>query len=103
VLLSVTAGSLVGDFGGTVQRFALSLAAKGLVHNVASDAHDCDRRPPGVADALERAGLGDYIELLAQTVPAAIIAGDPLPPMPTALLARRPTGRLHRRLAARMK
>ena len=40
VLTSVTAGSLAGRFGEQVRRFALSLFERGLVHNVASDAHD---------------------------------------------------------------
>jgi len=40
VLTSITAGSLVGRFGGTVRRFALRLVREELVHNVASDAHD---------------------------------------------------------------
>ena len=58
VLTSVTAGSLVGRFGGEVRRFALELVKQEFVHNVASDAHDEVRRPPGIAAELERSGLG---------------------------------------------
>jgi protein-tyrosine phosphatase len=97
VLTSVTAGALVGDFGRQVQSFALSLAEKGLIHNVASDAHDCERRPPGIAEAMRRAGLGAHIELLTEVVPRAILSGDRLPPLPGALLAERRGGRLWRR------
>jgi protein-tyrosine phosphatase len=43
MLASLTAGSLVGRFGGSVQRAALQLLTSGLIHNAASDAHDCDR------------------------------------------------------------
>ncbi len=58
VLTSITAGSLVGSFGGQVRSFALQLVQDELVHNVASDAHDPVRRPPGIRDELEQAGLG---------------------------------------------
>ena len=54
VLTSVTAGSLVGRFGGEVRRFALALVREELVHNVASDAHDAVRRPPASRAELER-------------------------------------------------
>ena len=59
VLTSITAGSLVGRFGGEVQRFAMQLARDELVHNVASDTHDPERRAPGIRAELERAGLGE--------------------------------------------
>jgi protein-tyrosine phosphatase len=97
VLTSVTAGALVGRFGRDVQVFVLWMAEHGLIHNVASDAHDCDRRPPGIADAMERAGLGDHVELLTQVIPKAILSGSELPPLPGPLLAPRRTARLWRR------
>jgi len=98
VLTSVTAGALMGRFGREVQRFALWMAEQGLIHDVASDAHDCERRPPGIADAMRRAGLGDHIELLTEAVPAAILSGDDLPLLPEALVAERRRGQLWRRL-----
>jgi protein-tyrosine phosphatase len=82
VLTSITAGSLVGRFGGEVRRFALDLAREGLVHNVASDAHDTTRRPPGIADELDRAGLGPISEWLTEGVPGAIIRDEEIPPRP---------------------
>src|SRR5206468_2448547 len=55
MLTSITAGALVGRFGGTVERYAHELVRDGLVHNVASDAHDTRRRPPGLREVLDHA------------------------------------------------
>jgi len=82
VLTSITAGSLVGRFGGTVRRFAMQLVEEELVHNVASDAHDLEGRAPGIREELEQAGLGELTEWLAEEVPAAILHGGPIPPRP---------------------
>lgn len=87
VLTSITAGSLVGRFGGEVRRFALELARAGMVHNVASDAHDLARRQPGIATELEQAGLGPLTEWLTQTVPAAILDGGEIPSRPAIALS----------------
>jgi len=91
VLTSITAGSLVGRFGGPVRRFAMRLIASGLVHNVASDAHDVDRRPPGIAAELARAGLEVNADWLTRAVPDAILSGKEIPPCPNppALTTRR--------------
>jgi protein-tyrosine phosphatase len=78
----VTAGSFAGSFGRTVRDYAERMLETGLVHSVASDAHDALRRPPGIAAPLEAAGLGDLVSLLGQEAPAAILAGEPLPPAP---------------------
>ena len=83
VLTSITAGALVGRFGGTVQRFALGLLEGEMVHNVASDAHDSDHRKPGMAAELEQAGLGPLSGWLTDAVPAAILRGEEtIPPRP---------------------
>jgi protein-tyrosine phosphatase len=82
VACSITAGSLIGRFGREVRRFALSLVEAGLVHNVASDAHDAVRRPPGLAAELDEAGLGGLRAWTTEAVPQAIITGQPLPPRP---------------------
>jgi protein-tyrosine phosphatase len=99
VLTSITAGSLVGRFGGEARRFALQLAGKGLVHSVASDAHDTERRPPGMAAELAEAGLGELADWLARAVPAAILNGEEIPPRPeqTARQSRRSRARFWRR------
>jgi protein-tyrosine phosphatase len=76
VLTSITAGSLVGRFGGSVERFALDLFEAEMVHNVASDAHDAEQRRPGMAEELQQAGLGPLTEWLTEAMPAAMLAGD---------------------------
>jgi protein-tyrosine phosphatase len=93
VLMSITAGSLVGRFGGEVKRFTQQLIADGLIHNVASDAHDVARRAPGIADELEHAGLSSMREWLTEGVPSAILDGGPVPRAPE-LPQPRPRGRL---------
>ncbi|MGH2902775.1 MAG: tyrosine-protein phosphatase [Solirubrobacteraceae bacterium] len=83
VLMSITAGSLVGRFGGEVRRFALKMAREKLIHNVTSDAHDTVRRPPGVSAELRNAGLGPLEGWLTEEVPAAILSpGAPIPTRP---------------------
>lgn len=84
VLMSITAGSLVGRFGGEVRRYALELVREGLVHNVASDAHDSTHRHPGMARELEKAGLAPLAGWLTRAVPAAILSGGEIPPRPAA-------------------
>jgi protein-tyrosine phosphatase len=87
VITSITAGSLTGRFGETVRRFALKLAREGLVHNVASDAHDALKRPPGMAAEIERAGLGPLAQWLTEEVPSAILSGEvTIPPRPRVAL-----------------
>jgi protein-tyrosine phosphatase len=88
VLCSVTAASMLGVFGGTVRRFSALLFSRGLVHNVASDAHDTTRRPVdlrGGFKALDQEvpGLADQARWFTVTVPEAILGGEELPPMPT--------------------
>jgi protein-tyrosine phosphatase len=87
VLLSVTAGALVGDFGGEPRKLALRLAEEGLMHNVASDAHDHVDRPPHLARDIERAGLAPLSGWLTEQVPAAILDGREPPPRPDVTLA----------------
>jgi protein-tyrosine phosphatase len=87
VLTSITAGALVGRFGGTVQRFALQLAREGMIHNVASDAHDPIRRPPGIAQELAQVGMGELTKWLTGEVPQAIIADLEIPARPAVSLS----------------
>jgi protein-tyrosine phosphatase len=88
VLTSITAGSLVGRFGGEVRRFARALMEQGLVHNVASDAHDAVKRPPGMAEELAEAGFEPFTDWLTRAVPAAILSGEEIPHRPDVPLAR---------------
>lgn len=86
---SITAGSLAGRFGKPVRKLALRLFEEQLAHNVASDAHDELMRPPRLASDIAAAGLAGLTEWLTELVPAAILAGDDLPPRPLAANARR--------------
>src|SRR5438034_11077622 len=52
-LLQVTALSFVGRFGKQAKVFADRLLERGLVHIVASDAHDMKYRPPSLKEAYE--------------------------------------------------
>lgn len=94
MLTSITAGALVGRFGSTVERFARRLVAEGLVHNVASDAHDAVRRAPGMSAEIEQAGLGARLAWWTEEVPAALLAGAAIPVAPALELVPEPRGRL---------
>jgi protein-tyrosine phosphatase len=90
VLCSVTALSMSGGFGTPIQRFTSRLFAEGLVHDVASDAHDTRRRPPGLGEGFERLdaelpGLADQARWFTVEAPQAILAGQELPPPPEPL------------------
>jgi protein-tyrosine phosphatase len=85
-LVSITAGSLIGSFGGEVRRFSMELLHEELVHNVASDTHDPVRRPPGMRAELEQAGLQELTQWLTYDVPAAILDGEPIPLRPEVTL-----------------
>jgi protein-tyrosine phosphatase len=99
VLVQITAGSMEGAFGSTVRRFTTGLLRDGLVHVVASDAHDHVQRPPGLSAGFrslesELPGLSEQQAWLTDLVPAAILDGGPLPerpplPPPTRGLLRR--------------
>lgn len=84
ILCSVTAMSVVGRFGRTVQAFTLGLLTGGLVHNISSDAHDATRRPSGFERALaclgrELAVEGGGPEWFINEAPRAILGGWDLP------------------------
>jgi protein-tyrosine phosphatase len=96
VLTQVTAGSLAGRFGSTVQRFCEQLVREDLVHNVSSDAHDAVRRAPGLRGEIEAAGFGVRARWWTEEVPAAMLAGDRIPPPPANALPRPRGGWLRR-------
>jgi protein-tyrosine phosphatase len=56
VLLQVTAGSLTGDFGAAAQQSGWQLLTQGCVSFLATDAHDCEIRPPRMRRALQLVG-----------------------------------------------
>lgn len=96
VVCSVTAMSLTGAFGTSIRAYTMRLLAAGLVHNIASDAHDATRRAPGFQRALAElhseldgtsAGAGWFTEETGR----AIVEGRDLPGGPPTLIPR-PTG-----------
>jgi protein-tyrosine phosphatase len=80
---SVTAASLAGGFGDAARWFGLELVRDGFAHSVDSDAHHAKLRPPGLQQGLAAAAAvlpSLRAEWLAHDVPAALLAGGPLPP-----------------------
>lgn len=87
ILCSVTAGSMAGTFGSTVQKFVLRMFREGLVHDVSSDAHDHRRRRPVLTPGFERAerelpGIAVQRDWYTRAAPTAILAGEAPPPRP---------------------
>ena len=92
--VSVTAASFDGAFGEPARRFAFALLEAGLVHDIASDAHDLRARPPDLrvgARAIRRRlrGTEPWLRHLTQDGPAAMLTGTPVPPPPVARPRRR--------------
>lgn len=79
VLIQISAGSVLGDFGRKVEAFAWELIDKGLVHCIASDAHDLFDRPFNLDMAwnavMARKGE-DTAHLLMYTNPLHILCGE---------------------------
>jgi protein-tyrosine phosphatase len=88
-LLQVNYGSLVGRYGETPRRRALSLLEKGWVDLMASDFHGRPHLSPFLKEAREimgRLGAGPQFGLLAGGNPGRILRGeDPLPVPPVML------------------
>lgn len=102
-LTSITAGSLVGKFGGQVRRFATRLLEEELVHNVATDAHNSQTRRSELRADISEARVPDGLaEWLTEFVPAAILEGGQIPPRPQHLQRATGIGRLGRGLLGRV-
>jgi protein-tyrosine phosphatase len=92
-LMQVTANSITGGFGKSAQSAVTRLLERGLVHVVASDAHDVSHRPPGLlgAYAVVQSRYGDdAAEILFRENPRAIVQGDRLPGGKQVICASRP-------------
>jgi len=79
--VQVTAQSLSGRFGKKARDFSRVLLDRRLVHIIASDGHNCDRRPPVMREAHQ--WLADnYGQALADTLtignPGATLTGKAL-------------------------
>ncbi len=84
-LVQVTAQSLLGRFGVEARNVAHRLMKRGLVHFIASDAHDPEDRTPrldlGFNHVAGRYGR-ERAEMLFVTNPRAVLEGEPLPEQP---------------------
>ncbi len=78
----VTSQSITGGFGRKTQKTAESFLRHGLVHLIASDAHNANSRPPRLAQAVEMASriVGRRrAEAMVTAIPAAILANEQIP------------------------
>ncbi|MBI4465522.1 MAG: exopolysaccharide biosynthesis protein [Acidobacteria bacterium] len=83
--VQVTAGSFLGRFGKRARETAWALLRHGMVHFIASDAHNTSSRPLRLSEAREaiRADQGDEVaEAISEANPRAAIEGRPLPWQP---------------------
>lgn len=79
--VQMTGASILGHYGRSIQERAFRLLDEGLVHVVASDAHDSSNRPPGLSEA--RAAIarryGDEVAArLTETNPNTVVQDLPL-------------------------
>ena len=78
-LLQITAASLTGAFGSSCQEIAELAVDEGLIHFIASDAHDTKHRPFGMRDAYDTicdmAGE-ELADLVCCENPARVFEGD---------------------------
>ena len=84
-LLQVTALSFSGRFGRAAEAFSRELMGRGLVHVIASDAHDTRHRPPVLDGTFQHISREYGEETAVATMlenPRAVISGTPLPPGP---------------------
>jgi protein-tyrosine phosphatase len=80
--LQVTAQSFTGRFGRTAKRVSEELMDRGLVHFVASDAHDLKWRPTALNESFQYVAkrFGDEAALrVFEENPRATLSGVPLP------------------------
>ncbi|MEN8152043.1 MAG: CpsB/CapC family capsule biosynthesis tyrosine phosphatase [Planctomycetota bacterium] len=78
VLLQITAQSITGEFGRKSRAAAKKLLKWGVADVIASDAHNPDRRPPGLSEAVRRAAKwvgAERAEAMVTEIPRRILAG----------------------------
>ena len=78
-LIQVTAQCLTDRFGKAAEKTAWALLKKGMVHVIASDAHDTEHRPPRLdiaREILTRELSANVASTLLEENPASIIAGQ---------------------------
>ncbi len=82
ILMQITGGSLLGEFGGRARQVAETIIHRQMAHFLGSDGHSPDSRPPVLAEA--RAGVariaGEERAIAMTSIgPARVIADQPLP------------------------
>ena len=80
--LQVTAQSVLGGFGRRAKEFSDTLLSRGLVHFLASDAHDVKHRTTVLQpawDHLENHFGSDTAHLLLEENPGRALVGEPIP------------------------
>ena len=82
-VVQVTAASFDGSLGRATARCAHRLLELELVHLIASDAHAPGVPECGIAEAVASVGGGELGAWLSEVVPAALLAGEELPPRPS--------------------
>jgi len=90
VWMQITGGSLTGRFGRRPKYWAEKMLASGLVHIMATDAHNLSSRPPVLSEALEVAeaevGL-DEAKNLVLVRPINVLDNEPVNHSPPILIA----------------
>lgn len=84
-LIQVTAASLLGRFGRQAKAASDDLMRRGLVHFIASDAHDTRHRPPTLSEAFTYVSKGwgpRTAEHLFSLNPMSALVGDPIVSIP---------------------
>jgi len=100
--VQVTSGSITGAFGRPARAAALEWIGQGLVHFVATDAHNTGRRPPIAREArriVEEHAGAEIAEALFRANPAAVVESRALawePELPYAFERPRFADRLKR-------
>jgi protein-tyrosine phosphatase len=92
VLVQVTASSFLERFGRTARRFAEELMANGLVHVIASDAHDMKRRTTDLREPrryVEKQYGFEVAERLFGENPRAVLAGVAISSVPLMVRKRK--------------
>lgn len=78
----ITAQSITGGFGKHIRKTAERFLKHGLVHLIASDAHNATTRPPRLAEAVKVAANivgATRADAMVTSVPAAILENEEIP------------------------
>jgi protein-tyrosine phosphatase len=91
VWMQITCGSLTGRFGSRPKYWAERMLAEGIVHILATDAHNLTSRPPSMASAFEKAksevGL-DEANNLVLVRPVNILDDHPVEHSPPVIVSK---------------